>query len=85
MGCAYLPAVPYVQHHIYLSYKTGKYWTINGLGLRHLAKSEEDVGYKWHMHNGRDFGLQSLNDTKGDVHINTTWIKFNADNKYGTK
>jgi mannosyl-oligosaccharide glucosidase len=51
--------------------------------LRHLAKSEENVGYKWHMHNGRDFGLQALNDTKGDVFINTTWIKFNTDNKYG--
>lgn len=37
------------------------------------------------MHNGRDFGLQALNDTKGDVFINTTWIKFNTDNKYGTK
>eukprot|EP01121_Diplochlamys_sp_Union-15-3_P015166 TRINITY_DN4956_c0_g1_i1.p1 TRINITY_DN4956_c0_g1~~TRINITY_DN4956_c0_g1_i1.p1 ORF type:complete len:828 (+),score=129.84 TRINITY_DN4956_c0_g1_i1:98-2581(+) len=43
--------------------------------LRHIAKSEDDVNFRWLHHNGRDYGHQIINDTKLGIELNITMFK----------
>lgn len=43
--------------------------------LRHVAKSEDNIGIRWINHNGKDYGEQIINDTKIGIEITTSFIK----------
>lgn len=46
--------------------------------IRHDAQ-QEDIQYQWDVHNGRDFGIQSIYDKELDINFTTTWIQQATD------